>query len=108
MIVGFRMSGGFGGLFVTEPLGLSLDVATMTEPDRSELLDLVARSGLQSEHGGAVDGAAIRDGVTYTVSIADLDGAVDHSWVETTIPPEVRPLLEWLRRRAVAARMGEP
>lgn len=108
MIVQFRMSGGFAGLFVTEPLGLSLDVATMTEPDRSELLDLVARSGLQSGSGGIADDAQLRDGVTYTLTLAGPDGANEHSWVETTIPPEVRPLLEWLRRRAIAARTGDP
>ncbi len=102
------MSGGFGGLFVAEPLGLSLDVATLADPDRSELLDLIARSGLAEAPTGHADDPMLRDGVTYHLTVSTSEATDEYSWMETTIPPEVRPLLEWLRRRAIANRTNPP
>lgn len=102
MRVHLEISGGFGGLFAVRPLAAEAADADLTDQERASLTGLTsgARSGV-----GPLGGTA-PDAHTYRLTIATSGGRRTVTYDDVTLPSELRPLVERLRKRAMEARGG--
>jgi hypothetical protein len=95
MKIHFERSGGFGGL----TLRTVVDSAELHPKAAHELAKLVAGSELTGSRGQqSVNRTA--DGFSYSVTIDDGERCSEFAGDETSLPESVRPLVDWLTRRA--------
>ena len=109
MIVHFEMSGGYGGLFVTDPLRLRLDTESLADDEAAEIERMVAESGLATaDRERAPDRPSpVPDVFEYRIQIVSGGDTYAHVLDDTTVPPEARPLIDHLRTTAMDRRAGE-
>lgn len=103
MQVDFATSGGV----VNQPLTYSADTQTMPEGDARELLRLVDSSGVfDLEPGNTHTGGTVgrTDVISYRLSLSDGDRQTTLWLNEITAPAAVRPLLSFLREKALEQR----
>jgi len=76
-----------------------LDTSVMPQDEASEVVRLVASSGLYGASSGTSPSAADAD--VFSIRIAANDGS-DQSWTfdTFTLPPTARPLVQFLNKRA--------
>jgi hypothetical protein len=114
----FETSGGYGGLFATQPLRVEVDTDDATRLDAAEaaaLVRLAEESGLLTgpvqppgRRGvGPAPGMA-RDVFTYRLVISGEEGERAFAFDDTTLPPQARPLVQHLRELAVRRRLDGP
>ena len=96
MKVRYRQSGGFAGL----SLGSDLDTANLPTGEAEELERLVKRAAL--DNVGVQKSSRGRDLTSYEIVVADNGRTTKASFDDMTIPPNVQPLLDFLKRRASA------
>ena len=98
-----EMSGGFGGLFTTEPLVCDIDTDALPPAEGEELLALVDASGLV-DATPPEPSAAVRDTFQYRLQLVHDTATKTMTFDDTTVPPRAQPLLTELRRRAIESR----
>jgi hypothetical protein len=98
MNISFRQSGGFAGLV----LGCDLDTRSMARGDAEELQRLVRQAAL--ENAGTKTSSTGADLTRYEIILTDNGRTTKVVFDDTTMPDNVRPLVEFLtgRSRAVA------
>lgn len=96
MKVRYRQSGGFAGL----SLGADLDSEKLPPDEAEELARLVNRAALDKI--GVKKSIRGRDLTSYEIIVEDNGQTRKASFDDTTIPPNVQPLLDFLNRRASA------
>lgn len=101
------MSGGYGGLFALNPLSCQVDTEELPDSDSQRLADLVRRSGLLTPPAERPSPGAgpPPDVYAYELSVADGGELRTFFFDDTTVPSEVRPLLQYLQECAVQNRM---
>ena len=109
MHVEFEFSGGYGGLFATEPLTYRAELEELPEETRSRLSELIRSSGLlESEPPAVREGTGqARDTFTYRLSIREKNSIRRFCVDDVSAPPGVHPLLDFLRDLALESRMSE-
>jgi len=88
----FRQSGGFAGL----SLGCEIDDAVLPRGEAAQLRQLVEQSGLVD----VATPAGARDVTTYQITIETPDGVRRATFHDLAVPEPMRPLLDYLLRRA--------
>jgi len=100
--VTFRQSGGFGGLV----LGSNLDTETLSPREAAQLRSLVRSSGVVSGSIGdakrSMSSPDARDLTTYEIEVTFDEGMVRLAFDDMSMPPDIEPLLEFVRARARA------
>jgi hypothetical protein len=94
MKIHFERSGGFAGI----TLRTVVDSADLHPTAARELRALVDRAGLTTSTHRSVNRTA--DGFAYSVTIDDGAHCTDFAGDESSLPTAVRPLVDWLTRRA--------
>lgn len=108
MRIEFECSGGYGGLFAKEPLSYRVDTGTLPKDLGDELLRLIDASGLLERDAAAATGkpGMGRDVFNYRISIRDQGSAKTFVFDDISAPPAARPLLNYLRQRAIEQRQA--
>ncbi len=94
MKVTFKRSGGFAPM----PLSGSIDTDTSSTEDAVKLQQLVESSGIMQAESASIPGAC--DIRYYTVEIESQSETKKVKFDELSVPPAVRPLIEFLQERA--------
>ena len=95
MKIRFRQTGGFGGLV----MGCDLDTGTLSPPEAQELARLVKQANLENIH--SPPSARARDLQNYEIAVED-ETTAKASFDDMSMPANMKPLLDFLRRRARA------
>jgi hypothetical protein len=94
MIVSFRQSGVLAG-----PVkAIDLDTDLLDEPQRHELEQLVAASGI--EHANGSSSSIARDWLQYEIVFEWENQSAAFSCDDKAVPASVQPLLQYLKQRA--------
>ena len=106
MYVRFEMSGGYGGLFATEPLTVELESDDLPDEQRPRF-EKIARAALTAASESAAESDNAADLMSYKLHIVDGNDAYDYDLDDLTAPPETWPLIEYMRDLAVRRRTGK-
>ena len=102
----FEMTGGYSGVFAARPLVSDVAVDELPEAEGRAVRELVRSTGLL-DGGAAIGPRGPRpDTLTYRLTITDGGRSQSFAFDDVTAPPSVRPLLEYLQKRAIAERGG--
>ncbi len=96
MHVIFRKSGGF----VPIAIGAELDTERMPPVESAELVVLINSSGIMTMKDSVVQGA--RDVHYYTIDITQKDSRHKVKFDQISMPPLVKPLVEFLEKRSAS------
>jgi hypothetical protein len=104
MRIHFERSGGFGGQAMKR--SAVVDSATLSEEEARELYELVGAANFFALPAAPPPRASQPDAFSYSITVED--GGRQHTvrLSEADVPESLRPLLDWLRRRATAG--GQP
>ena len=94
MKVTFKQTGGFAGL----TFGADLDTKTLPRAEGRRLMQLVEASGIRTLAAREAEGG--RDLAAYEVVVEGDGGAIRATFDDMSVPPELAPLLDFLRERA--------
>ena len=94
MKVTFKQTGGFAGL----SFGADLDTDTLPHAEGRRLVQLIESSGIRTLAARGAGGA--RDLAAYELVVEGDGGTVRTTFDDMSVPPELEPLLDFLRQRA--------
>jgi hypothetical protein len=96
MKVSYTRTGGFAPI----PVSCTLDTETSTPDEARELERLIAVSGIMQAQ--SLTNPAARDVRLHSIKITDdkTQSSKEVEWDDITIPPEARPLIQFLQARA--------
>lgn len=92
----FRQTGGFGGLV----MGCDLDTGTLSPPEAQELARLIKQANLERTQTKRSDKA--RDLQNYEIAVEGEGITTKATFDDMSMPANMKPLLDFLRRRARA------
>lgn len=98
MKITFRQSGGYGGL----RLGYEVDTASLSPDEATKLESLVQQSGILQTSNPANSNPAARDLLQYQITVENQGTTRQISFDDSSLPPGIEPLLDYLQDRAKA------
>lgn len=94
MKVSYRRTGGFAPI----PVSCVIDTDTCSPEDAAELRRLVIAGEIMQANSRTTPAA--RDVRLHTLNINDGDTVKEVKWDDINIPPEARPLIQFMQARA--------
>ena len=97
--VDLSVDGGFGPVSLA-PKRFALDTERLTPGDADRLRRLIAEARLGERHSSEL--SRMPDVIVYRLAVSGVPGAGPVTFDDVTMPPEVRPLVEFVRDRSSA------